>query len=164
MKAGSQRAGVARDIVERGGDGGLDLPGGVGRQAHRAGGEDHVDVRGAHGSQPGRQVADLVTTTRGGLARGRLEAGDEGAQRTLLVGGEVGQDPPFVPEVASATVDHRERLQDPVVHLAPDALTLGEPPILDDEEMARVIRQMKNMSYGLAPDLDGVEDTARKRA
>jgi len=43
------------------------------------------------------------------------------------------------------------------------ALTLGEPPILDDEEMERVIRQMKNMSYGQAPDLDGVNDTARKR-
>jgi L-fuculose-phosphate aldolase len=44
------------------------------------------------------------------------------------------------------------------------ALALGEPPILDDEEMARVIRQMKNMSYGHAPDLEGVNDTARKRA
>ena len=44
------------------------------------------------------------------------------------------------------------------------ALTLGEPPILSDEEMARVIKQMKNMSYGQAPDLEGVNDTARKRA
>ena len=44
------------------------------------------------------------------------------------------------------------------------ALTLGEPPVLDDDEMARVIRQMTNMRYGLAPDLDGVNDTARKRA
>ncbi len=44
------------------------------------------------------------------------------------------------------------------------ALTLGEPPILSDEEMARVITQMKNMSYGQAPDLEGVNDTARKRA
>ncbi|HVL22079.1 MAG TPA: class II aldolase/adducin family protein [Amaricoccus sp.] len=44
------------------------------------------------------------------------------------------------------------------------ALTLGEPPILDDEEMARVIQQMQNMSYGRAPDLDGVNDTARRRA
>jgi L-fuculose-phosphate aldolase len=44
------------------------------------------------------------------------------------------------------------------------ALSLGEPPVLDDEEMARVIQQMKNMSYGLAPDLDGVDDIARKRA
>jgi L-fuculose-phosphate aldolase len=44
------------------------------------------------------------------------------------------------------------------------ALTLGEPPILSDEEMDRVIKQMKNMSYGQAPDLDGVNDTARKRA
>ncbi|MFT3974800.1 MAG: class II aldolase/adducin family protein [Amaricoccus sp.] len=44
------------------------------------------------------------------------------------------------------------------------ALVLGEPPVLPDDEMERVIRQMKNMSYGLAPDLDGVNDTARKRA
>ena len=44
------------------------------------------------------------------------------------------------------------------------ALTLGEPPILDDEEMERVIQQMRNMSYGQAPDLDGVNDIARKRA
>lgn len=44
------------------------------------------------------------------------------------------------------------------------ALTLGDPPILDDVEMARVIQQMKNMSYGHAPDLEGVNDTARKRA
>ena len=44
------------------------------------------------------------------------------------------------------------------------ALALGEPPILDDEEMDRVIRQMRNMSYGNPPDLEGVTDTARKRA
>lgn len=44
------------------------------------------------------------------------------------------------------------------------ALVLGEPPVLDDAEMARVIQQMKNMSYGRAPDLEGVNDTARKRA
>ena len=41
------------------------------------------------------------------------------------------------------------------------ALTLGDPPILSDEEMARVIEQMRNMSYGRAPDLDGVNDGAR---
>jgi L-fuculose-phosphate aldolase len=44
------------------------------------------------------------------------------------------------------------------------ALTLGEPPTLSDEEMDRVIRQMKNMSYGQAPDLEGVNDTARPKA
>jgi L-fuculose-phosphate aldolase len=43
------------------------------------------------------------------------------------------------------------------------ALTLGDPPILSDEEMGRVIRQMQQMSYGLAPDLEGVNDTARPR-
>lgn len=44
------------------------------------------------------------------------------------------------------------------------ALPLGEPPVLSDEEMARVLQQMKNMSYGQAPDLDGVNDTARPKA
>lgn len=34
------------------------------------------------------------------------------------------------------------------------ALTLGDPPILSDEEMGRVIEQMRRMSYGMAPDLD----------
>ena len=43
------------------------------------------------------------------------------------------------------------------------ALPLGEPPILSDEEMARVLQQMKNMSYGQAPDLEGVNDTAQAR-
>jgi L-fuculose-phosphate aldolase len=43
------------------------------------------------------------------------------------------------------------------------ALTLGEPPILPDAEMERVIAQMKRMSYGLAPDAEGVNDTARPR-
>ena len=44
------------------------------------------------------------------------------------------------------------------------ALTLGEPPILPDEEMARVLQQMKQMSYGQAPDLDGVNDKSRARS
>ncbi|MCR4266157.1 class II aldolase/adducin family protein [Nitratireductor sp. ZSWI3] len=43
------------------------------------------------------------------------------------------------------------------------ALALGEPPILSDEEMARVIEQMKRMSYGLAPDAEGINDTPRRR-
>lgn len=44
------------------------------------------------------------------------------------------------------------------------ALTLGEPPILSDEEMERVIEQMRRMSYGLAPDAEGTNDIARPRA
>ncbi len=40
------------------------------------------------------------------------------------------------------------------------ALALGEPPVLDDAEMQRVIEQMKRMSYGLPPDLEGVNDIA----
>jgi len=43
------------------------------------------------------------------------------------------------------------------------ALTLGDPPVLPDEEMARVIEQMRRMSYGLAPDAEGVTDMARPR-
>jgi L-fuculose-phosphate aldolase len=43
------------------------------------------------------------------------------------------------------------------------ALTLGDPPVLSDEEMARVIQQMRQMSYGQAPDLGGVNDVARPR-
>jgi L-fuculose-phosphate aldolase len=44
------------------------------------------------------------------------------------------------------------------------ALTLGDPPILSDEEMARVIEQMRKMSYGQAPDAEGINDLARPRA
>jgi L-fuculose-phosphate aldolase len=44
------------------------------------------------------------------------------------------------------------------------ALTLGEPPILSDEEMERVLEQMRRMSYGQAPDLDGVNDTPQAAA
>ena len=43
------------------------------------------------------------------------------------------------------------------------ALTIGDPPVLDDAEMDRVIRQMQNMKYGKAPDLEGVNDAARPR-
>lgn len=43
------------------------------------------------------------------------------------------------------------------------ALSLGEPPILSDEEMERVLEQMRRMSYGQPPDLDGVNDFARPR-
>ena len=43
---------------------------------------------------------------------------------------------------------------------------LRDVPLLaefSDEEMARVIQQMRQMSYGQAPDLAGVNDTARPR-
>lgn len=43
------------------------------------------------------------------------------------------------------------------------ALTLGEPPVLPDDEMERVIEQMRRMSYGLAPDAEGTNDVARPR-
>ena len=44
------------------------------------------------------------------------------------------------------------------------ALALGEPPVLSDEEMGRVISQMKRMSYGLGPEEEGSNDVARPRA
>lgn len=43
------------------------------------------------------------------------------------------------------------------------ALALGEPPVLSDEEMARVIGQMKRMSYGLGPEEEGANDVPRPR-
>jgi len=43
------------------------------------------------------------------------------------------------------------------------ALTLGEPPILPDDEMERVIAQMKRMSYGFGPEAEGSNDVARPR-
>ena len=44
------------------------------------------------------------------------------------------------------------------------ALTLGEPPILPDEEMECVIAQMKRMSYGFGPEAEGSNDVARPRS
>jgi L-fuculose-phosphate aldolase len=43
------------------------------------------------------------------------------------------------------------------------ALALGEPPVLPEEEMERVIAQMKRMSYGLGPEEEGANDVARPR-
>jgi L-fuculose-phosphate aldolase len=43
------------------------------------------------------------------------------------------------------------------------ALPLGEPPVLDDDEMARVIAQMERMSYGQGPETEGSNDIARPR-
>ena len=43
------------------------------------------------------------------------------------------------------------------------ALTLGEPPVLPDEEMARVLEQMQRMSYGLGPEAEGSNDVPRPR-
>lgn len=43
------------------------------------------------------------------------------------------------------------------------ALPLGEPPVLSNEEMTRVIDQMQRMSYGHGPEPDGSDDVARPR-
>ena len=42
-------------------------------------------------------------------------------------------------------------------------LTLGNPPILPDDEMERVIAQMKRMSYGMGTEPEGSNDVARPR-
>ena len=44
------------------------------------------------------------------------------------------------------------------------ALVLGEPPVLPDEEMGRVLDQMQRMSYGHMPEPDGANDVARPKA
>jgi L-fuculose-phosphate aldolase len=44
------------------------------------------------------------------------------------------------------------------------ALMLGQPVVLSDEEMARVLEQMRRMSYGQAPDLEGIADTPHRRS
>ena len=44
------------------------------------------------------------------------------------------------------------------------ALPLGEPPVLPEEEMARVIEQMRRMSYGQMPEPEGSNDVARPKA
>jgi len=43
------------------------------------------------------------------------------------------------------------------------ALVIGEPPVLDDAEMARVIEQMRRMSYGQMPEPEGANDVARPK-
>lgn len=43
------------------------------------------------------------------------------------------------------------------------ALSLGEPPVLPDDEMERVIAQMRRMSYGLGPEPEGTSEVARPR-
>lgn len=50
-----------------------------------------------------------------------------------------------------------------LAHMYVAALALGEPPVLSDAEMARVIGQMRRMSYGLGPEEDGSGDMARPR-
>ena len=43
------------------------------------------------------------------------------------------------------------------------ALSIGETPILSDEEMERVIEQMRRMSYGKGPEPEGSNDIAKPR-
>ncbi len=51
-----------------------------------------------------------------------------------------------------------------IARLYVQALVIGEPPVLPDDEMERVIEQMRRMSYGLGPEPDGTNDVARPRA
>ncbi len=43
------------------------------------------------------------------------------------------------------------------------ARLIGEPPLLSEAEMGRVLEQMRRMSYGQAPDLDPAADVPRRR-
>jgi L-fuculose-phosphate aldolase len=43
------------------------------------------------------------------------------------------------------------------------ACAMGEPPVLSDDEMDRVIAQMQRMAYGQSPEPDGAGDIARPR-
>jgi len=52
-----------------------------------------------------------------------------------------------------------------VARMYVQSLVMGEPPVLDDAEMGRVIEQMRRMSYGLSPNeepagLEAGNDTA----
>ncbi len=51
-----------------------------------------------------------------------------------------------------------------IARLYVQALVIGEPPVLPEDEMARVIEQMRRMSYGLGPEPEGSNDVARPRA
>jgi L-fuculose-phosphate aldolase len=51
-----------------------------------------------------------------------------------------------------------------IARLYVQALPLGEPPVLSDAEIDRVLEQIRKMSYGMAPDAEGVNDVARPRA
>jgi L-fuculose-phosphate aldolase len=51
-----------------------------------------------------------------------------------------------------------------IARLYVQALVIGEPPVLPDDEMERVIAQMKRMSYGLGPEPEGSNDVARPRS
>lgn len=50
-----------------------------------------------------------------------------------------------------------------IARLYVQALPLGEPPVLDDAEMARVLEQMRRMSYGYGPEPEGSNDIARPK-
>jgi L-fuculose-phosphate aldolase len=43
------------------------------------------------------------------------------------------------------------------------ALAIGEPRCLSEQDMLQVFEQIRRMSYGKAPDLDGVIDAPRQR-
>ena len=50
-----------------------------------------------------------------------------------------------------------------LAHMYVQALPLGEPPVLPEEEMARVLEQMRRMSYGQMPEPEGSNDVARPK-
>ena len=58
--------------------------------------------------------------------------------------------PPYSPDLIP--IEQAPR-QDQTLGAKPEAL--GELPILPEDEMERVIEQMRRMSYGLAPNEEG---------
>jgi len=103
------------------------------------------------------QVADYATFGTQQLSENALEA-LEGRLACLL--GQHGQiSLGKTLESALALGQEVETLS----RLYVQALTLGDPPILPDDEMDRVIEQMRKMSYGQMPDAEGVNDVPRRR-
>ena len=44
------------------------------------------------------------------------------------------------------------------------ALSIGNTPILSDQEMDKVIKQMERMSYGKGPEQEGTNDIAKPKS
>ncbi len=44
------------------------------------------------------------------------------------------------------------------------ALSIGNTPILSDQEMDKVIKQMERMSYGKGPEPEGTNDIAKPKS
>ena len=86
-------------------------------------GEQHpqVDLGALDAAQVGRRRRRV----------GRSRAGDEAAQRALLLGGDDRQLGRLAPDLVAAAVDVGQRLEHPVVHDPGDPLALVQPLALE---------------------------------